>query len=62
MGIPYKFELEGYCEGCPYFDSEQKSVGVSRLGERELRALHTIRCHNRDVCERIARISNQVIE
>lgn len=62
MALPYKFELAGYCEGCPYFVEELDSVDVTTLEQNEQRVLHTIRCHNRDACARAIRIVSQVSE
>ncbi|MCB6610202.1 hypothetical protein V3C10_04265 [[Clostridium] symbiosum] len=62
MELPYKFELAGYCEGCPYFWEELDSIDVTKLGDGEQKMFHTIRCHNREACARVAKIVNQVIE
>lgn len=60
MELPYKFELAGYCEGCPYFCEELESIDVTNLGYDEQRVMHTIRCSNRNVCARVTRVVNQV--
>lgn len=62
MELPYKFELAGYCEGCPYFWEELDSIDVTKLGDGEQKMLHTIRCHNREACARVLRVVNQVIK
>lgn len=60
MEMPYKFELAGYCEGCPYFEVELDSIDVTKLKDNEQKNLHTIRCHNREACARVLRVVNQV--
>lgn len=60
MEMPYKFELAGYCEGCPYFWEELDSTDVTSLEDSERKVLHIVRCHNRDACARAVRIVNQV--
>lgn len=58
--VPYKFELAGYCEGCPYFCTELESIDISTLENPEPRTLYTIRCKNRGICARAIRAVNQV--
>lgn len=62
MELPYRFDLAGYCEGCPYFWEELDSIDATKLSDSEQKMLHIIRCHNRDACARAIRMVNQVIE
>lgn len=62
MELPYRFELAGYCEGCPYFWEELDSIDATKLSDSEQKMLHTIRCHNRDACARAITMVNQVVE
>ena len=57
--IPYKFELEGYCEGCVNFQPDLESIEINCLSEPEEKALHTIRCGNRQICARVTHLINQ---
>ncbi len=58
--LPFKIEVAGYCEGCPYFWEELNSIDVTQLDDKEQRMLHVIHCHNRDACARVARILNSL--
>ncbi len=53
MKLPYLFNLEGYCEGCPYFCADTTSVSVETLGEEIPRYVHTVGCTNQDICRRV---------
>lgn len=62
MGLPYKIEVQEYCEGCPYFLPDVESVEYTSLSDDVPKVMHIIHCKNDLVCARVARIMNQVIE
>ena len=33
--LPFKIEVAGYCEGCPYFWEELNSIDVTQLDDKE---------------------------
>lgn len=54
--MPYKFELAGYCENCPYFLEDRISIDISSLEDPEYKMHHIIKCANRAACARAVRI------
>lgn len=61
MRLPFKFELQGYCEYCPEFEPELESEDVTAVTDEMQKVVHTIRCMHRSKCQRAVRTMNQVI-